>query len=334
MAESLLLAVVRGVVGKAADTLVQSVARMCSVDGDRHKLERQLLAVQCKLMDAEEKSETNPAVKRWMKDLRAVAYEADDVLDDFQYEALRHEAQIGDDSATRKVLRYFTPHSPVLFRATMSRKLSNVLNKINELIEEMNKFGLNDHTEPPQDQQDRETHSALYDSADIMGRDDDKEVVVKLLMEQQDQHKLQVLPIVGMGGLGKTTLAKMVYNDYRIQNHFELKMWHYVSENFKVASILKSIIQLVTDKYPVLPDTIELLRGKLQEVIDRKRFLLVLDDVWNEDKNKWNNLKQLLSRVDSSHGSAILVTTRSQQVASIMETIGSRQLACLNDDDS
>ncbi|KAG8087786.1 hypothetical protein GUJ93_ZPchr0010g8691 [Zizania palustris] len=333
MAESLLLPVVRGVAGKAADALVQSVTRMCGVDGDRRKLERQLLAVQCKMMDAEEKSETNPAVKKWMKDLKAVAYEADNVLDDFQYEALRREAQIGD-SATRKVLCYFTPQSPLLFRATMSRKLSNVLNKINELIEEMNKFGLMERSEPPQLPY-RQTHSALDDSADIMGRDNDKEVVVKLLMEQQDQHKVQVLPIVGMGGLGKTTLAKMVYNDYMIQNHFEVKMWHCVSENFEVASLLKSIIQLATDKYPLLPDTIELLLRKLQEVIGRKRFLLVLDDVWNEEEKKWeDDVKPLLSSV-GYRGSVILVTTRSTRVASIMGTLQrSHELACLNDDDS
>ncbi|KAL5230070.1 hypothetical protein ABZP36_028846 [Zizania latifolia] len=220
-------------------------------------------------MDAEEKSDANPTVKRWMKDLKAVAYEADDVLDDFQYEALRREAQIGD-SATRKVRGYFTPHNPLLFRATMSRKLSNVLSKINGLIEEMNKFGPVQRTEPSQVTY-RRTHSALDYSVDIMGRDDDKGVVVKLLMEQQNQHRLQVLPIVGMGGLGKTTLAKMIYNDPEVKEHFQLKMWHCVSENFEVVSLLKSIIELATNERCELHDNIEVLRGKLQKVIDRKK---------------------------------------------------------------
>uniref|UniRef100_A0A0E0ENJ1 Uncharacterized protein n=1 Tax=Oryza meridionalis TaxID=40149 RepID=A0A0E0ENJ1_9ORYZ len=332
MAESLILPVVRGVAGKAAGELVKSVSRMCGIDGDRGKLERQLLAVQCKLADAEEKSETNPAVKRWMKDLKAVAYEADDVLDDFQYEALRRKVKIGD-STKRKVLGYFTPHSPLLFRVTMSRKLNNVLKKINELVEEMNKFGLMEHAEPPQVLRHRLTHSALYDSTDILGRDDDKEVLVKQMLDQHDQQNLQVLPIVGMGGLGKTTLAKMVYNDPIVQKHFQLKMWHCVSENFEPISIMKSIIELATNGKCDLPDSIELLRRRLEGVIDRKRFLLVLDDVWNED-DKWNeHLRPLLNSVGGP-GSIIVITTRNQQVASIMETLQPYKPACLSEDES
>uniref|UniRef100_A0A0E0LXI5 Uncharacterized protein n=1 Tax=Oryza punctata TaxID=4537 RepID=A0A0E0LXI5_ORYPU len=332
MAESLLLPVVRGVAGKAADALVQSITRMCGVDGDRRKLERQLLAVQCKLTDAEVKSETNPAVKRWMRDLKSVAYEADDVLDDFQYEALRREVNIGD-STTGKVLGYFTPQSPLLFRVTTSRKLNNVLKKINELVEEMNKFGLMEHAEAPQLPY-RPTHSRLDEPADIFGRDHDKEVLVKQMLDQHDQQNLQVLPIVGMGGLGKTTLAKMVYNDPSVQEHFQLKMWHCVSENFEAISIVRSIIELATNGRCDLPDKIELLRRRLEEVIARKRFLLVLDDVWNKDENKWNeDLRPLLNSVGGP-GSIIVITTRDQRVASIMKTLQPYEPKYLNEDES
>ncbi|EEC83970.1 hypothetical protein OsI_30099 [Oryza sativa Indica Group] len=267
-----------------------------------------------------------------MKDLKAVAYEADDVLDDFEYEALRREVKIGD-STTRKVLGYFTPHSPLLFRVTMSRKLGDVLKKINDLVEEMNKFGLMEHTEAPQLPY-RLTHSGLDESADIFGREHDKEVLVKLMLDQHDQQNLQVLPIVGMGGLGKTTLAKMVYNDPIVQKHFQLKMWHCVSENFEPISIVKSIIELATNRKCDLPDSIELLRRRLEGVIDRKRFLLVLDDVWNEDDNKWNeHLRPLLNSVGGP-GSIIVITTRNRRVASIMETLQPYKPACLSEDES
>ncbi|KAM0900472.1 hypothetical protein ACQ4PT_020607 [Festuca glaucescens] len=333
MAESLLLPVVRGVAGKAADVLVQTVTRMCGVDNDRCKLERQLLAVQCKLADAEMKSETNQYIKRWMMDFRSVAYEADNVLGDFQYEALRREAQNGESKAS-KVPSDFTSRNPFLFRLTMSRKLSNVLEKINKLVEEMNTFGLLENSAETPQALYRQTHTALDGSAEIFGRDDDKEAVVKLLFDQQDQQKVQVLPIFGMGGLGKTTLAKMVYNDRKIQQYFQLNMWHCVSDNFDAPALVKSIIELATNEKYHLPDTIEVLRRQLEEVIGEQRFLLILDDVWNEDEKKWeDDLKPLLCSVGGP-GSVVLVTCRSQQVASLMGTLGPHKLTCLSDDDS
>jgi hypothetical protein len=192
MADSLLLPVVRGVIGKATDVLVQKVTRMYGVDGDRPKLERQLLA------NAELKSETNPAIKRWMKDLNAAADKADDMLNEFQYEALRHEA-MSLESLGHKVRSYMTP---LEFRFTMSRKLAKVLKNINELVEEMNMFGLLLRDEPVQQLSYRQTYSMLPSNEldDIFGRDDDKEVVViKLLLNQRDQHKWENLPSWGWG---------------------------------------------------------------------------------------------------------------------------------------
>jgi len=141
MAESLLLPVVHGVVSKAADALVQSVTRMWGVDKERRRLEGHLVYVQSLLADAEAKSETNHAVRTWMKELKAAAYQADDVLDDFQYEALRREAESGQSTA-RKVLSKFTSKNRLVFRYKASRDLKKVLDKINKLMAEMNTFGL------------------------------------------------------------------------------------------------------------------------------------------------------------------------------------------------
>lgn len=272
--------------------------------------------------------------KSWMKELRSVAYQADDVLDDFQYEALRRQSKIGK-STTRKALSYITRHSPLLFRFEMSRKLKNVLKKINKLVKEMNTFGLESSVRREEQQHLwRQTHSKLDETTQIFGRDGDKEVMVKLLLDQQDQRRVQVLPIIGMGGLGKTTLAKMVYNNQGVQQHFELKMWHCVSDNFDSIALLKSIIELAISGRCDMPDTIELLQKQLEQVIGQKRFMLVLDDVWNEDERKWEDvLKPLLCSVGGP-GSVIVVTTRSEKVASIMQTLGPHKLTCLTEEDS
>jgi hypothetical protein len=338
MAETLLLPVVRGVLGKAADALVQKVTAMWGVDDDRRDLELKLLYVQSLLADAEAKAEAETeagrAVKGWMRELRAAAYQADDVLDDFQYEALRREAQ-SLRSTTSKVLDFFSSRNRLVFRDKASRDLKNVLGKIDKLVKDMQKFVLLQREPEAPQPLNRQTHSALDESAEIFGRDDDKAVVVKLLLDQQDQRSVQVLPIIGMGGLGKTTLAKMVYNDRKVQEHFEFRMWHCVSENFEATAVVKSVIELATNGRCDLPDTMELLRQRLQEVIGRKRFLLILDDVWNEDQLKWDDdLKPLLCSSIGGLGSMIVVTSRIPKVASIMGTLPTHELACLSEEDS
>nr|TKW11441.1 hypothetical protein SEVIR_6G233900v2 [Setaria viridis] len=323
MAESLLLPVVRGVLGKAADALVQKVTAMWGVDDDRRDLELKLLYVQPLLADAEAETAAGRAVRAWMRELRAAVYQADDVLDDFQYEALRREAQ-SHRPITRKVLDKFSSRNRLVFRHKASRELKDVLGKIDKLVKDMQKFGLMQREPDVPRPLYRQTHSALDDFTEIFGRDDDKDVVVKLLLDQQDQRNVQVLPIIGMGGLGKTTLAKMVYNDNSVQKHFELKMWHCLS-----------IIQLASNGRCDLPDTMELLRQRLQEVIGRKRFLLVLDDVWNEEQRKWeDDLKPLLCSSIGGLGSMIVVTSGSRKVAFIMGTLPPHELTCLSEDDS
>ncbi|KAG2481252.1 hypothetical protein PVAP13_6KG393140 [Panicum virgatum] len=107
LAGSLLLPWVEGLVGKAADVLVQRVTGMWGIESYRRKLEDQLVYMLSLLAVAEEKAEAKMeagrAVKAWMKKLKTAAYEADDVLDAFQYEALRHEVQ-ASESASRKNL--------------------------------------------------------------------------------------------------------------------------------------------------------------------------------------------------------------------------------------
>nr|CAB3462191.1 unnamed protein product [Digitaria exilis] len=331
MAEVVLLPVVRGVVAKAGDVLVKRITGMWGIDGDRERLERRLVYVQSLLADAAVKSETNLAVKAWMKALKAAAYQADDILDDFQYEALRRES---NQSMASKVLGNFTSKNRLVFRHKASRELKNVLEKIEELMSEMKEYELEPRAEVPQVLH-RQTHSELDKSSQIFGRDDDMEVVVKLLLDQKDQDIVQVLPIIGMGGLGKTTLAKMVYNDSRVQKHFELKLWYCVSENFEANVVVRSVIELATNGRCDLPDNIELLKGRLQEVIGRKRFLLILDDVWNEDHRKWEeDLRSLLCSSIGASGSMIVVTSRLQQVASIMGTLPPYDLQILSEDAS
>ncbi|OQU79149.1 hypothetical protein SORBI_3008G101200, partial [Sorghum bicolor] len=126
--------------------------------------------------------------------------------------------------------------------------------------------------------------------------------------------QLMVLPIVGMGGLGKTTLAQLVYNDSEVKKHFQLQLWVCVSDNFEVDLIAKSIVEAKENSSSNSSGKSPLER--LKEAVSGKRYLLVLDDVWNRDVNKWGKLKSSLQHGGS--GSAVLTTTRDRVVAKLM----------------
>ncbi|XP_044962021.1 putative disease resistance protein RGA3 [Hordeum vulgare subsp. vulgare] len=328
---SLLIPLLGRVAAKAGDALVAELLRAWGLDKFRRKLERHLAAVQCILLDADAKSRTNPAVRRWVQDLKTVAYQADDILDGFHYEVLRRRAA---HSTACKMMSYFTVNSPVVFRLSMSRKMKDALEIIDDLVMEMHKFQFLQHAETPSVDHPQ-THSHV-DESEIVGREDEKEQVVKILLDHShdniDNNNITVLPIVGMGGIGKTTLAQLVHNDQRVVHHFELVLWVCVSDKFVIKEIIQSIIQVATMNMCGLTK-MEALQKKLAEVLVNKRCLLVLDDVWNEDRNKWGDMRSLLNS-HAGLGSAIIVTTRSDKVASIMGTLPSHQISLLNEYDS
>uniref|UniRef100_M0VVV6 Uncharacterized protein n=1 Tax=Hordeum vulgare subsp. vulgare TaxID=112509 RepID=M0VVV6_HORVV len=116
-----------------------------------------------------------------------------------------------------------------------------------------------------------------------------------------------------MGGMGKTTLAQIIYNEPEIQKHFQLQLWVCVSDSFDVNSIAKSIVEASPKKNY---DTDKPSLDRLQKLVSGKRYLLVLDDVWNREVQKWERLKVCLQH--GGLGSAVLTTTRDKQVAEIM----------------
>ncbi|KAK4841661.1 hypothetical protein QYF36_008320 [Acer negundo] len=120
-----------------------------------------------------------------------------------------------------------------------------------------------------------------------------------------------------MGGLGKTALVKSVYNNERINQYFDLKAWVCVPEEFIERSLMISIIKSLTGQNRNEMD-IDQLQRILRDTLAGMRYLLVMDDVWYQNKLKWMDFKKFL--LEGANGSKIVVTTRSKRVASIMST--------------
>ncbi|CAL4905129.1 unnamed protein product [Urochloa decumbens] len=127
---------------------------------------------------------------------------------------------------------------------------------------------------------------------------------------------LTVIPIVGVGGIGKTTLAQHIYHSKQVQEHFEVKVWKCVSLNFDANKLIGEI-----EKYIPKVDG-ESSTGTAEELIGQrlknKRFLLVFDDIWDcSDDDEWERLL-LPFKKSQAHGNIIIVTTRLTTQAQIM----------------
>ncbi|KAJ9680419.1 hypothetical protein PVL29_019677 [Vitis rotundifolia] len=214
----------------------------------------------------------------------------------------------------------------------MGNKMKEIRERLDKVAADADKFNLKKmgvNVPVPVLNRKRENYSFVR-ASDVIGRDDDKEKIIQLLMQSSDEENVSVLPLVGIGGLGKTTLAKLVYNDGRVVAHFQKRMWVCVSDEFDVKRLIKEIIISATHgKYDDLP--MDELAHHLKNVLDDNKFLLILDDVWSKNRDEWLELKALLD--GGTKGSKIIVTTRDKLVASVMGTCPMYELKGLSDEE-
>ncbi|KAH9679163.1 hypothetical protein KPL71_026014 [Citrus sinensis] len=227
-------------------------------------------------------------------------------------------------SIGRKFRNFFGSSNPIAFRFRMGHQIKKIRERFDEIAKLSGEFNLierlDDHRRVVH--KEREVTQSLV-PLDIIGRDKDREKIIELLMQTSDgkSETVSVVPIVGIGGLGKTVVAQLVYNDQRVKEHFELRIWIRVFEDFGTRQIMRkimeSIIVQIMTNYVFQGDlNTHGLQRILRDRLNGKRYLLVMDDVWNEDPEAWRKLKSLL--LGGANGSKILVTTRSRKVASIM----------------
>ncbi|XP_030959354.1 putative disease resistance protein RGA1 [Quercus lobata] len=182
---------------------------------------------------------------------------------------------------------------------------------------------------------ERPTTTSFVDVSNIIGRDIYWDELLRSLLSVgslEERNSYCVISLVGLGGIGKTTLAQLAYNHPEVQDHFQKRMWVCISDPFDQCKVAKAIIKEVDPEHGPL-DNIELqsLLCKIHDLIKDKKFFLVLDDVWIEDFEKWEPFKSALK--NGVHGSRILATTRNQIVANMMESALTINLEVLSDED-
>ncbi|WVZ09693.1 hypothetical protein V8G54_014223 [Vigna mungo] len=326
MAEALLGSVIENLGSFVQDQL----GTYLGVEQQIQKLSNNLTAIRAVLRDAERKQITSEVLKNWLQKLTDAAYVLDDILD----ECSIHFTKMPSDDGHTSSLSRLHPKD-ILFRFNIGKRMKDISQRFHDIHEEKSRFNLEHGVTEVQAVDDdwRQTSSDITEPV-VYGRDQDREQIVKFLLEDaSNSEELSIFPIVGMGGLGKTTLVKQVFNDHRVCKHFDLTIWVCVSDDFNTMTILQSIIECITGQNPNL-NSLEAMRKKVEEVLHGKMYLLVLDDVWNEDPEKWKQLKGKLQCARAAKGATILVTTRLEEVASIMQTHPAYHLKELPGDES
>nr|XP_023914745.1 putative disease resistance protein RGA1 [Quercus suber] len=329
MAEGALIKVAEGIIGQLGKLALQEIVLLWGVEGELEMLTNTVSTIEAVILDAEEQQAQNHTIKNWLGKLKDALFEADDLLDDFSTEVLRREVMTRNKKA-KEVRIFFSKSNQLAYGLKMGHKIKAIRKSLDAIAADR-KFHLEERPRETQVTNPIRETDYFVRAETVIGRELDKKEILERLLDSNIEENVSVYSIVGIGGLGKTTLAQLVFNDGEIEKEFERKFWVCVSDDFDVNIIVKKILEYSKgQKLENLERNASI--NDLQKEIDGKRFLLVLDDVWNDDLEKWDRLKEIL--LGGASGSRILVTTREEKVAESSKTIETHRLTGLNDENS
>ncbi|XP_074285740.1 putative disease resistance protein RGA3 isoform X2 [Silene latifolia] len=274
-------------------------------------------------MDADAKQDSlNFQEQKYVQDLRDAVYDADDVLDEFL--TLVKQKQLKNNKVTSFFSRF------KILTHNLSSKVKTVNDKLDKIASKIEKFSFKIECKPVKFTKE-ETSSFICDD-EIIGREEDVEKIVGVLLGSHnvDHPNVSLLSIMGMGGLGKTALAKLVYNHPRITEAFPLKRWTCIADQDQKQLDLKGHLGKVVKGSSVGDETtLEDIHHEVKRQLGGQKYLLVLDDVWTESYEEWQKFEGYLKV--GGRGSWIIVTTRSNITAQMIGRDGVHVLQGLSE---
>ncbi|XP_027180845.1 disease resistance protein RPM1-like [Coffea eugenioides] len=277
------------------------------------------------LREAEAKEEgAQPRLQEWMKQVREAAYDTEDILDEYVARFARNR-ETGFYGSVRRI---FSSIKNLGARHRVASEIQSIKSRIKSISEAhqryQSEYGISAQASNSLSAVNNTTwrysrdDALLVEEAKLVGIDQPKKHLISQLL-QRDDYQLKVVSVVGMGGLGKTTLVKKVHEDPEVRRHFPVRAWVTVSQTCDFQYLLKDLIrQLHKEGKKPVPQSIESLNTtELKEFVkdflqQAGRYAIVFDDVW--DVEFWNTIKFALP--ESSYGNRVMLTTRKADVAS------------------
>ncbi|XBI75122.1 hypothetical protein VPH35_068531 [Triticum aestivum] len=254
------------------------------------------------------------ALDVWLWQLRDAVEAAKDAIDELEYYELEEKA---NDQNIAEWGSLFDKMKHKFVKSLM--KSMDALDKVVGGVDSF--LSLTDHlngafsSSEQQVQVDNVCQTASTLSATIfLGREKEKEKIIGCLANTSSQTNIvSILSVVGHGGMGKKSLAQTICEQKEVLDHFKL-IWVTASTSFDATSLTRKILECATGAKPKA-DQLEPLQRDLKEKLKSDKFLLVLDDVWEDKKrDEWENLFAPLKKLNNA-GSKVLLTTRMQSVA-------------------
>ncbi|KAH0723067.1 hypothetical protein KY289_006111 [Solanum tuberosum] len=318
MADPVIGATVQVLLEKLISLTIEEVNSSRDFNKDIEMLTQNVSLIQAFIHDVETPQvDKQQSVEQWLNRLERVAEDAENVFDRFRYESLKTKVMSIRNSPMKKVSGFF---SHTAFKRKMSQKINNINKELTAINKVAKDLGLQSLMVPSRKILPIRETDSLVVASDVVGRDNDvDDIKEKILKMREEDVVLCTIPIVGMGGLGKTTVAKRIYNDEHIKQIFEKRIWLCLPEMSETKSFLEQILESLTER-KIEVQRRDIIVKKLQDELGGKNYLLVLDDLWCVDSTSWHEFVDTLRGINTSRGNCILVTTRMKRVASIVAT--------------